>query len=164
MCNPVTSKSSVLYHFLQDLGILHFDQMFCFMMFIWMADTFLSSSSHSGQHPTNSSLQCSGCTQRNLKGVSTVQRSLYILLLIWMSLDFPASSVFKRGCIIKIAISPADAIWRKKKCIGYIKGAWEQSVCVCLTWLIILLQLHSTPSACLDMFGGMSMKGFKCSP
>ena len=30
MCNPVTSKSSVLYHFLQDLGVLHFDfdQMF----------------------------------------------------------------------------------------------------------------------------------------
>ena len=28
MCNPVTSKSSVLYYFLQDLGTLHFDQMF----------------------------------------------------------------------------------------------------------------------------------------
>ena len=134
MCNPVTSKSSVLYHFLQDLGILHFDQMFCFMMFIWMADTFLSSSSHSGQHPTNSSLQCSGCTQRNLKGVSTVQRFLYILLLIWMSLDFPASAVFKRGCIIKIAISPADAIWRKKSALVTLGS--QGAVCLCLSDLV----------------------------
>ena len=154
MCNPLWLPNLQSYIISSKIWVF-FILIRCFTLFIWMADTFLSSSSHSGQHPTNSPLQCSGCTQRNLKGVSTIQRSL----------GFSRVDCVQRGCIIKIAISPADAVWRKKSALVTLsKGAWEQSVCVCLTWLIILLQLHSTPSACLDMFGGMSMKGFKCSP
>ena len=101
MCNPVTSKSSVLYHFLQDLGVLHFDQMFCFMMFIWMADTFLSSSSHSGQHPTNASLQCSGCIQRNLKGASSLLSRGLCIFCSW----FEWAWIFPRRLYSKGAAS-----------------------------------------------------------
>ena len=163
MCNPVTSKSSVLYYFLQDLGTLHFDQMFYtvhlngrYLFIIFFT-----------QRTTSHQFLVAVFRVHSTKlegGVYCPEVSVYF------ALDLNELGFSRVVCIQKgLHHQNCDLTsWRnmakKKKCIGYIKGAWEQSVCVCLTWLIILLQLHSTPSACLDMFGGMSMKGFKCSP
>ena len=153
MCNPVTSKFSVLYYFLQDLGVLHFDQMFYTVHLNgrYLFIIFLTQWTTSHQFP----VAVFRVHSTKLEG------GVYYPEVSWI---FPRRLCSKGLHHQNCDLTSWRSMAKKSALVTLSKGAWEQSVCVCLTWLIILLQLHSTPSACLDMFGGMSMKGFKCSP